>query len=187
MRAIQNPTFQNVTMVFCDRGCFPRSDYHASLNVSVFTHLASEPSNCKWRWGGAERGRDGGAARAAWGLLGPTEGIVICNIHSNVPYQMQWVRRCLRMEISLVPPLSPGHTKGKFRQINLLRQYIWNPGDTEGCMNGRGWQKQWRSVKQRGPCLSMQTNVPWPPSLTILNNCQHFMSMQIQGDFPISF
>ncbi len=43
------------------------------------------------------------AARPAWGLLGPTEGIVICNIHSNVPYQMQWVRRCSRMEISLVP------------------------------------------------------------------------------------
>lgn len=51
-----------------------------------------------------EEGRgDGEAARAAWGLLGPTEGIVICNIHSNVPYQMQWVRRCSRMEISLVP------------------------------------------------------------------------------------
>lgn len=51
-------------------------------------------------WGGGGGGR--GAWGAAWGLLGPTEGIVICNIHSNVPYQMQRVRRCSGMEISLV-------------------------------------------------------------------------------------
>lgn len=43
------------------------------------------------------------AARAAWGLLGPTEDIVICNIHSNVPYQMQRAWCYSGMEISLVP------------------------------------------------------------------------------------
>lgn len=33
-----------------------------------------------------EEGR--GDEAGADGLLGPIEGIVICNIHSNVPYQM---------------------------------------------------------------------------------------------------
>lgn len=36
------------------------------------------------------------------GLLGPAEGTVICNIHSNVPYQMQRARRSSGMEMSLV-------------------------------------------------------------------------------------
>lgn len=84
--------------------CFGRSDYHGYLNVWVFTYLVPEGSNSKMRWGGAGRaGGDKVAARAAWGLLGPTEDIVICNIHSNVPYQMQWVRCYSGMEISLVP------------------------------------------------------------------------------------
>lgn len=45
----------------------------------------------------------GGGCRGAVGLLGPIEAIVICNIHSNVPYQMQQVWRCSEREISLVP------------------------------------------------------------------------------------
>lgn len=37
---------------------------------------------------GHESGAEREQARKAQGLLGSTEGIVICNIHSNVPYQL---------------------------------------------------------------------------------------------------
>lgn len=44
-----------------------------------------------------------GVGGGTGGLLGPIEAIGICNIHSNVPYQMQQVWRCSEREISLVP------------------------------------------------------------------------------------
>lgn len=130
-----------------------------SLNMSVFTHLASELSNCKYRWGEPERGEVGGSRRRrsseseAWGLLGPTEGIVICNIHSNVPYQMQWVRRCSGMEISLVP-----HSAVVTPRANSDK-WIYSD-NTYGTLaiQRDAWSKQWRDVKQRGPCL--QSNPP---------------------------
>lgn len=55
--------------------------------------------NVKKRWPRGRRRRECGAV----GILGPIEAIVICNIHSNVPYQMQQVWHCSEREISLVP------------------------------------------------------------------------------------
>lgn len=34
-------------------------------------------------------------------------------------------------------PTQPWSRQGQIRQMNLLRQYIWNVGNIEGCMNGR--------------------------------------------------
>lgn len=47
------------------------------------------------------------------------------------------------------------------------------------------WLRQWRDVKQRG--LSRPSNLPSLSFLTIINNCQHLISMQLQGDFPLFY
>lgn len=92
-----------------------------------------------------EGGEGGGAARAAWGLLGPTEGIVICNIHSNVPYQMQWVWRCSGMEISLVP--HSALVTPRANQTNEFTQTIHM--ERRQYRGMYEWQKRRRGVKHR--------------------------------------
>lgn len=64
---------------------------------------------------------------------------------------MQWVPGYSGMEIILVPHSALVTPRAKYRQMNLLRQYIWKAGDTEGGMNGRS---------RRGQSLS----TPFTPS-----------------------
>lgn len=140
-----------------------------NLNVSVFKqfrHLAFELWDCKWKWGGAEGGEgDGGAVKRAWGLLGPTEGIVICNIHLNVAYQMQRAPCCSAMEISLlahsalVTPRANSHKwiypDNMYGEL-AIRRDVWV-------------EKQWRDTEERGQRLQpplAPDSLPSPLSLS---------------------
>jgi hypothetical protein len=53
------------------------------------------------------------------GLLGPTEGNVICNMHLNLPYQVQKHFRDGNEACSMDVPFNPGHAKGRFIQMQL--------------------------------------------------------------------
>lgn len=81
--------------------------------------------------------------RGAAGLLGPIEAIVICNIHSNVPYQIQQVWRCSEREISRVPHsalVTPRANSDKW--IYILHLHFSHLADTFVQSNLQ-WETQW--------------------------------------------
>lgn len=155
--------------------------------MCVFTHLVSEPSDCKWRWGGGWRRRrrveeteeQWERREAYWGqqrALLSVISIQMCRIRCSECGSARGWKLVLF-------PTQPWSRQGQIQTNEFTQTIHMEHWRYRGVYE---WQKQWRDVKQRGLCLRTPSSLQPLSFLTILNSCQHFTSMQPQGDFPIS-
>lgn len=142
-------------------GCFYKSNYYGSLNLKL-AHLASMLSSCEWWWWGAAKVK--GASEEGLRLIRVNRG------HCYLKYPFKY---------GVSDALS----------ATLFRERNWS------CFPARAWSQRGQSqtneftepvhmvlMIQRPVCEFALTSV-----LTIPNNCQHFISTLLQGDFHILF